>query len=86
VDLSPIDCQHVLQQIELYLDGELEASLRVEVHQHLSGCNGCTDHSAFQQRLKELLRAKCGCNDVPAQVLERIQAMLAGGPEPLHPA
>jgi mycothiol system anti-sigma-R factor len=84
--LSPIDCQHVLQQIELYLDGELEASLRVEVHQHLSGCNGCLDHSAFQQRLKELLRATCGCNDVPAHVMERIQAMLTDRPEPLHPA
>lgn len=84
--MSPIDCQHVLQQIELYLDGELKASLRVEVHQHLSGCNPCLDHSAFQQRLKELLRAKCGCNDVPPQVLDRIQAMLADRPEPLHPA
>jgi mycothiol system anti-sigma-R factor len=84
--LSPIDCQHVLRQIELYLDGELEASLRIEIHQHLSGCNPCLDHSAFHQRLKELLRAKCGCNDVPSQVLERIQTMLADRPEPLHPA
>lgn len=83
--MSPIDCEHVLQQIELYLDGELEASLRVEVHQHLSGCNPCLDHSAFQQRIKDLLRAKCGCNEVPPHVLDRIQALLARGPEQIPP-
>jgi hypothetical protein len=40
------------------------------------------DHSEFQRRLKELLRAKCGCNDVPEGFAERMRALFA---EPNHP-
>jgi len=74
--LSPIDCQTVLEQIELYLDGEVEASLRVEIHRHLELCAPCMGHSEFQQRLKELLRSACGCDDVPPELAERIRSLL----------
>ena len=84
--MSPIDCEHVLQQIELYLDGELEASLRIEIHQHLTGCHPCMDHSEFQRRLKTLLRSACGCDEVPPHVLERIRAALTESPGPFTSA
>lgn len=75
--MSPIDCRKVLEQIELYLDGELQGVVRVEIEQHLGRCSPCTGHSEFQRRLKELLRDKCGCNDVPAEFAERIRALFA---------
>jgi mycothiol system anti-sigma-R factor len=74
--LSPTDCEHVLKQIELYLDGELVASMRVEIEQHLGGCDPCSGHAAFQQRLKEVLRSKCGCDQVPPELVERLRALL----------
>jgi mycothiol system anti-sigma-R factor len=72
------DCQKVLEQVELYLDGELEAAVRLEIHHHLEKCGPCLGHSEFQRRLKELLRATCGCDEVPADLLERIRATYAG--------
>ena len=68
------DCRKVLEQVELYLDGELDPSLRDQVRQHLEACGPCTDHSDFQQHLKELLRARCACDQVPDDLLERIRA------------
>ena len=74
--MSKSECEHVLRQIELYLDGELAAIERVEIERHLGGCPPCHEHSEFQRRLKEILRAKCGCDDVPVEVLERIRAIV----------
>lgn len=78
--MSPTDCEHVLRQIELYLDGELVAFERVEIERHLGGCLPCGGHADFQRRLKEMLRAKCGCRDVPAELDARIRELLAGLP------
>jgi mycothiol system anti-sigma-R factor len=77
VDLSPIECERVLRQIELFLDGELVGIERVEIERHLGTCSPCHGHSEFQRRLKELLRAKCGCNEMPAELLERIRTLVA---------
>jgi mycothiol system anti-sigma-R factor len=74
--LSPTDCEHVLKQIELYLDGELVASLRSEIEQHLGGCDPCSGHAAFQRRLKEMLRSKCGCDHVPPELFLRLHSLL----------
>jgi mycothiol system anti-sigma-R factor len=76
VDLSPTECERVLEQIELYLDGELGGSVRLEVERHLGACGGCTGHADFQRRLKEMVRDKCGCHEVPAELVERVRSLL----------
>ena len=73
--MSETDCEHVLRQIELYLDGELVGVERVEIERHLEGCNPCSGHSEFQSRLKEMLRAKSGCDSVPDTLVERIRSV-----------
>src|SRR6266511_1427416 len=55
---------------------ELEVSLHAEVHDHLGTCSDCADRSEFQRRLKAMLRAKCGCDEVPAALLKRVHAIL----------
>ena len=74
--MSPTECERVLEQIELYLDGELVGSVRVEVEQHLGGCGPCTGHADFQRKLKEVVREKCGCREVPPELLERVRTLL----------
>jgi mycothiol system anti-sigma-R factor len=74
--LSPIDCQEVLRRLELYLDGELDGGICLEIEEHLVSCGPCTGHSDFQRKLKEVLRAKCGCRDVPVHVMERVRVLL----------
>jgi mycothiol system anti-sigma-R factor len=76
VDLSPIDCTEVLRRLELYLDGELDGGVCVEIEQHLVTCGPCTGHSDFQRKLKEMLRAKCACGEAPPQVLQRVRVVL----------
>ena len=71
--MSGTDCEHVLRQIELYLDGELVGVERVEIERHLGECSPCAGHSEFQQRLKAMLRDKCGCDEVPVALVERIR-------------
>jgi mycothiol system anti-sigma-R factor len=61
-----------MRRIELFLDGELGDDLRVEIEEHLILCGPCTDHSDFHRNLKALIRSKCGCDEVPAHLLERI--------------
>ncbi|HEX6331021.1 MAG TPA: zf-HC2 domain-containing protein [Actinomycetota bacterium] len=75
----------MLRQIELYLDGELVGVERVEIERHLGECSPCHGHSEFQRKLKEMLRAKCGCHEVPAEFAERIRSLFGSaspGPPP----
>jgi mycothiol system anti-sigma-R factor len=74
--LSEIDCREALRRIELYLDGELDDTIRVDVEEHLVLCGPCTEHSDFQRALKALLRAKCGCDEIPPHLLERISRVI----------
>jgi len=74
--LSPIDCEEVLKEIELYLDGELEDSMCGEIREHLSGCGPCTDRAEFRRRLRELFAEKCGCEQVPDRLRARVEALM----------
>jgi mycothiol system anti-sigma-R factor len=71
------DCRQILEQVELYLDGELDPALHDQVRSHLEACGPCHDHSDFQQHLKDLLRSRCRCDEVPADLLERVRARYA---------
>jgi len=70
----------ILERIELFLDGELEPGMSMEIEHHLEACGPCADHSEFQRHLKELIREKCGCDQTPAHLLERIRSLLADTP------
>lgn len=72
-----------MRQIELYLDGELVGLEHLEIERHLGECSPCHGHSEFQRRLKEMLRDTCGCDEVPAALLERIRTLVSAPHE--HP-
>lgn len=74
--MSPIDCERTLEQIALYLDGELVGEASIEVHQHVETCTPCHDRAEFQRRLKELVRGACGECEMPPGLLDRLKAFL----------
>ena len=74
--MSPVDCEQALKEIERYLDGELEGPLVAEIREHLWACDPCMNRSEFRRKLKELTAAKCGCEQVPAQLRLRIETLL----------
>ena len=79
--MSEIDCEHVLKEIELYLDGELDPAASARFDQHLSTCTPCAGRSDFKRKLKVLIGEKCGCA-VPEDLMERVRAHLADPPPP----
>ena len=76
--MSHTDCERVLREIELYLDGELGSLEHGHIHEHLEACGPCMDHAEFQQHLRELLKEKCGCDQTPDRLLERIRSQFGG--------
>ena len=75
------DCEHVLREIELYLDHELDATEASHIQGHLAECGGCLDHKEFRETLRALVAKKCGPGPAPETLVIRIRELLAKEPE-----
>jgi mycothiol system anti-sigma-R factor len=73
------DCEHVLREIELFLDHELDPAEAGHIQQHLSECGSCLERKEFRVSLRVLVARKCGPPSVPDGLMERIRAVLAEG-------
>ena len=71
------DCDEVLREIELYLDGELVETECVQIEHHLTGCGSCLQRKEFRVSLRALVAKKCGGDPAPTDLLERIKGLLA---------
>ena len=72
-----MSCEHSLEQLYLYLDGELALPEAQEVACHLDTCAACQQAVAAHQRLQALLRQALEEEDVPAQLWLDVQQRLA---------
>lgn len=74
--MAGADCERALHEIEAYLDGELEPAVAGTLRQHLAACAPCMGRADFQRKIKELLAAKCGCEnqELPESLRMRIEA------------
>jgi len=71
-----MDCSEVLIQVELYLDQEMTDVNCEEFKQHLGDCSPCMDRAEFQQSLRLIIAKKCKCEDIPADLAQKILASL----------
>ena len=55
-EISGYRCDEVLQEIEHYLHGELDADHSRRLAEHLHACGPCWDRSEFQRKLKAIVR------------------------------
>lgn len=76
--MSEIECDDLLQELDVYLDGELPEEDARKVEQHLSDCQDCFHRHSFVRSLRELIRRKCGGlgEDLPAGLAERIRGAI----------
>jgi anti-sigma factor (TIGR02949 family) len=65
----------VLQEIELYIEGELDRERHAVFAEHLASCTPCLHHASFQARVKEILRSKCQ-QPTPEHLAVRIRTMI----------
>jgi mycothiol system anti-sigma-R factor len=72
-----VDCSEVIEQVYLYLDGEIDDDGRAKVRRHLDECAPCLRQFGLEQEVKALVARCCGGEVAPdrlkQQVLVRLQ-------------
>jgi mycothiol system anti-sigma-R factor len=70
-------CDEVLEQVYVYLDGEIGPDDCAKIREHLDECGPCLRQYGLDQAVKALVARSCGCDHAPdelrAKVLTRIR-------------
>ena len=77
------ECEQALQDIQRFLDGEIDQPERSLIDEHLRGCTPCMQRADFKRHVKQLLASRCGCDEVPVGLRERISGLLQVAPPTL---
>ncbi len=72
-ECETLDCSQTLQELDLFLDAELSDGARDSIRHHLDACPDCLSAFDFHAELKQVIHAKCQENDMPADLLSRIE-------------
>jgi len=69
------ECDMILQEIQLYIDGEVTLERRTKLEEHLTTCTPCMHRAEFQARLKDIVRSKCSL-EAPDHLVLRIRRII----------
>ncbi len=72
-----MQCERCLEQLDSYLDGELDAQTAKSLEAHLSRCQVCMDERRVAERERRLYRALSAATDVPAGLWSRVATGIA---------
>ena len=67
------DCNETLRELETFLDGELTEEALANIRAHLEDCPDCYQAFDFQAELKAVIAAKCHRDEMPPELLRRIE-------------
>jgi mycothiol system anti-sigma-R factor len=70
------DCGKVIDQVYLYLDGEMPDADCAEVRRHLEDCAPCLREYGLEQVFKTLVARSCGCDETPPDFKQRVLGRL----------
>jgi mycothiol system anti-sigma-R factor len=70
------DCAEVIEQVYLYLDGEIDDSTRAKVREHLDECAPCLRKFGLEQDVKALVARCCGNDVAPDGLRDRLVVRL----------
>ena len=76
-----MDCEHAIQRIYEYLDGELTPFKRAAIARHLDDCPPCAQGFDFEIELRQVIAFKCR-DEVPPDLRRRIASALGHEPPP----
>ena len=68
-------CDHAVEKIYYYLDGEITWYRRLRINWHLRSCAPCDGAFEFEDRLRDVVREK-SAEEIPPALLERLRATL----------
>ncbi len=66
------NCEETLAEIQRFLDGELDATAKIGIEQHLTGCSPCMQRAEFRRHLKVMISSKCGGDVVPDSLRAKV--------------
>lgn len=76
--MSGTECQEILRELEVYLDGEMPPEEAARVEGHLAECSPCFQRQEFVSNLRRIVREKCGrVERLPDVAHERIRRAVA---------
>ena len=67
------DCSQTLKELDVFLDSELSDAARDTIRHHLDACPDCLSAFDFHAELKQVIQKKCQENEMPADLLSRIE-------------
>ena len=79
------ECEQALRDIERFLDGELGGPEAGLIDAHLHECTPCMERADFKRHVKDLIASRCGCDEVPQGLKDRVSALLDAGHLPGPP-
>lgn len=62
-----------LKELDVFLDDELSDDARRTIRHHLDDCPDCLSAFDFHAELKEVIGAKCRTDEMPPDLLSRIE-------------
>jgi len=68
-------CQEALEELYVFLDGELTADKREHIRVHLDDCTPCLEQYDFEAELRVVISTKCK-EAVPEALKEKIRRAL----------
>ena len=71
------DCKETIRELDIFLDGEISAAQRDAIRSHLDGCMDCLGAFDFHAELKTVIATKCQNDEMPPDLLSRIERCLA---------
>jgi anti-sigma factor (TIGR02949 family) len=72
-DCTAGNCSETIRELETFLDGELSDDARDTIRRHLDGCPDCLGAFDFHAELKQVIAAKCHNDEMPPDLLARIE-------------
>ena len=69
------DCNETLQELYLFLDGQLTEADRIHIQQHLDDCSPCLEAYDFEAELRIVVKNRC-VDQVPDELRARIASAL----------
>ena len=71
-----VPCTEVIEQVYLYLDGEIDDEGRAKVREHLDECAPCLRQFGLEQDVKALVARCCGSDVAPDALKQRLMIRL----------
>lgn len=70
------DCVAALQELYVFLDGELTVERRTVIRGHLDHCTNCLEAFDFEAELRTVVAVRCQADSVPETLRQRVAEAL----------